>query len=277
MPPPEPPPPPPASSVLSGGYTVDDLDRLRGEVQKVSEGCVEAIRAITEAVIWGEKYDDSLFDYFCEKAILPQFLTLLDKTSTSTAVKVQLLQALCILVQNLSKPTYTYYLFSNHHLDAVISSLAVEADCVGLYISLLKSLAMKLNKSTIHFFFDQVHGRFPLYVEAAKFLYDKECMVRTHSRTLVLKVFEVSDPECTTFIVRRSSFFTHFAWHLRGLFLRMRHFVPSSTGGRWSSQANTCLEDIEEGLYFAEDVMDLGIQPISQASQHKQHMCIYFD
>lgn len=81
---------------------------------------------------------------------------------------------------------------------------------MAYYISFLKTLSLKLNRHSIHFFFNEVSSlyfitnesikkplfislkrasEFPLYVEAIKFFDHPEAMVRIAVRTLTLNVF----------------------------------------------------------------------------------------
>ena len=77
---------------------------------------------------------------------------------------------------------------------------------MAYYVSFLKILSLKLNKNTIHFFFNEViqpqpssltthvslfqHlSNFPLYTSAIRFYNHKESMVRIAVRTLTLNVY----------------------------------------------------------------------------------------
>lgn len=48
---------------------------------------------------------------------------------------------------------------------------------MAYYISFLKTLSLKLNSHSIHFFFNERMAEFPLYVEAIKFFDHPECNI----------------------------------------------------------------------------------------------------
>ena len=62
---------------------------------------------------------------------------------------------------------------------------------MAYYISFLKTLSFRLNKHTIHFFYNEHTNDFPLYTEAIKFFNHGESMVRIAVRTLSLNVYRL--------------------------------------------------------------------------------------
>ena len=83
------------------------------------------------------------------------------------------------------------YLLSNNHVNSIIVHKFDFSDeeVMAYYISFLKTLSLKLNPHTIHFFFNEHTNDFPLYTEAIKFFNHNEKMVRIAVRTLTLNVF----------------------------------------------------------------------------------------
>ena len=104
---------------------------------------------------------------------------------------VQLLQTLNILFENIRNETSLYFLLSNNHINNIILNKFDFADeeVMAYYISFLKTLSLKLNTHSIHFFFNERMSEFPLYVEAIKFFDHPESMVRIAVRTLTLNVY----------------------------------------------------------------------------------------
>jgi hypothetical protein len=70
---------------------------------------VESMQQATEALVWGERHDASLFDLFCEHRMLAAFVTAL-RAVIPVQVKVQILQTLSILVQNARRTTSFFFL-----------------------------------------------------------------------------------------------------------------------------------------------------------------------
>eukprot|EP00731_Ephydatia_muelleri_P029429 Em0020g1073a len=97
-----------------------------------------------------------------------------------------------IMFENIRNETSIYYLLSNNHVNSLIVLKLDFSDeeVLAYYISFLKTLSFKLNKHTIHFFYNEHLRDFPLYNEAVKFFSHSESMVRIAVRTLTLNVFK---------------------------------------------------------------------------------------
>ena len=68
---------------------------------------------------------------------------------------LQVLQTLSILIQNIRSQVAIFYLFSNNHVNDIVA-LRFDFDddeVLGYYINLLKTISLKLNESTVQFFF----------------------------------------------------------------------------------------------------------------------------
>jgi hypothetical protein len=79
---------------------------------------VEVLRSIAELMIWGDQHNPTFFDYFAEKNILSNFVRILSQ-KCDNKVKVQIIQTLSILVQNLSNEVSIFYLLSNNYIKSV--------------------------------------------------------------------------------------------------------------------------------------------------------------
>lgn len=111
--------------------------------------------------------------------MLSYFLHIMrQKSGGSSFVCVQLLQTLNILFENIRNETslckfrlktinkqinrdinvfYTDYLLSNNHVNSIIVHKFdfSDEDVMGYYILFLKTLSLKLNTHTIHFFYNE--------------------------------------------------------------------------------------------------------------------------
>lgn len=92
------------------------------------------------------------------------------------------------MILNIKNETSIFYLFSNNHLNNILQLDFdfTDEEVLAFYISFLKSISLKLNPRTIHFFFQKadngVASSFPLYTEAIRFVGNKEGMVRAAVR-----------------------------------------------------------------------------------------------
>ncbi|CAH2306896.1 Hypothetical predicted protein [Pelobates cultripes] len=170
--------------VLTKNTTVTDLNRNL---------LVETIRSITEILIWGDQNDSSVFDFFLEKNMFVFFLNILRQKS-GRYVCGQLLQTLNMLFENINHETSLYYLLSNNHVNSIIVHKFDFSDeeIMGYYICFLKTLSVKLNSHTVHFFYNEHTNDFALYTEAIKFFNHPEHMVRVAVRNITLNIYKVA-------------------------------------------------------------------------------------
>ena len=165
---------------------------------------VENIRSVAEILVYGDQHTEQLFDYFCEKNILALFIGILEETHCSNAIKIQIIQTVSIIAQNIRSEISLYYILSNNHVNRLITHPFNFADeeVVAFYISFLKTLSLKLNPETIQLFFNDRLNTLPLYEEAIKFFEHPEGMVRTAVRTITLNVYRIDDPIMRTFVTQ---------------------------------------------------------------------------
>ena len=122
-----------------------------------------------------------------------------------SAVAVQLLQTLSILVLNTSKETSMYYLCSNNYLEDVLTCAdkqlhetdggdAGGSELLAWYVSFLKALSLRLDKDTIQFFVtDAQPPSCRLYAHVLRYITHGDALVRAAARAAVLNVLKVND------------------------------------------------------------------------------------
>lgn len=121
----------------------------------------------------------NIHSFFLEKNMLSFFLRIMrQRSGGSSYVCVQLLQTLNILFENIRNETslcmykfilhsvshyficFSDYLLSNNHVNSIIVHKFDFSDeeVMAYYISFLKTLSLKLNTHTIHFFYNEVRN-----------------------------------------------------------------------------------------------------------------------
>lgn len=209
-------------------FTLEELRDLYGVLIRnpvVTEAnravVVETIRSIAEYMIWGDQHEPRLFDFFLENNIMLYLQHVLMQPANRTGeVAKQVLQTLSIIIQNVRSETAVFFLFSNNHINNIVDlDFDFEDDEVlGYYISFLKTISLKLNPGTVHFFINanKDHKGFPLYTRAIQLAHNREGMVRAAVRTLTLHVYSVVDPHIQQFVTSppNSQYFTEVAKYL---------------------------------------------------------------
>eukprot|EP00760_Papus_ankaliazontas_P017098 PhM_4_TR17032/c0_g1_i1/m.94626/K19513/CLEC16A; protein CLEC16A len=232
---------------------------------------VECIRALSEVVLWGDKFDPDTFYIFLESGMMGVFLKLITHNHVQSRIKVQIIQTLTILLQNLENDSSVFSLLSNNIVNRIISSTSLnfgEEEVMSNYISFLKSLSLRLNENTIQFFYHKEQYYFPLYSECLKFFKDDDRLVRTSVRSIALNVFKVTDPAVREYIEENGAkFFNRFAWFLHeqcsGLHDAIARYDRALYAGGDEAvllplaQMRVFSEDIIDDLLFVNDLVDL--------------------
>ncbi|KAL1284116.1 Protein CLEC16A [Trichinella pseudospiralis] len=227
---------------------------------------VEALRLISEILIWGDQNDSSVFDFFLEKNMLSFFLFIM-RQKCGRFVCIQLLQTLNILFENIRNETSLYYLLSNNHVNSIITYRFDFSDeeILAYYISFLKTLSFKLNVNTVHFFFNEHTLDFPLYTEAIKFFNHAESMVRIAVRTLTLNVFKVNDPQVIRFIRDNTAvpYFSNLVWFIRQRANEINGLVENAS---WSGvdRMRDLIADHQDHIHYLNDILCLDVQDLNK-------------
>ncbi|KAH0953198.1 hypothetical protein HN011_008692 [Eciton burchellii] len=253
-------------NVLSKNQTVSENNRGL---------LVETLRSIAEILIWGDQNDSSVFDFFLEKNMLSFFLRIM-KQKCGSYVCVQLLQTLNILFENIRNETSLYYLLSNNHVNSIIVHKFDFSDeeVMAYYISFLKTLSLKLNAHTIHFFYNEHTNDFPLYTEAIKFFNHSEGMVRIAVRTLTLNVYRVEDASMLAFIRDRTAapYFSNLVWFIGDHIIELDTCVRNDADHQSQNRLSDLVAEHLDHLHYLNDILCLNISDLNKVlSEHLLH------
>lgn len=264
--------------------SLDNLKNLLSVLEKnqtVSENnrglLVESLRCIAEILIWGDQNDGSVFDFFLEKNMLSYFLHIMrQKSGGSSFVCVQLLQTLNILFENIRNETSLYYLLSNNHVNSIIVHKFdfSDEDVMGYYILFLKTLSLKLNSHTIHFFYNETTKDFPLYTEAIKFFNHPESMVRIAVRTISLNVYKVENESMQQFIRDRTAapYFSNLVWFIGKHILELDFCVRNDTDHQSQHRLSNLVAEHLDHLHYLNDILLLKIDGLNAVlTEHLLH------
>ncbi|CAH2234783.1 jg13207 [Pararge aegeria aegeria] len=238
---------------------------------------VESLRCIAEILIWGDQNDSSVFDFFLEKNMLSYFLRIMrQKCGGSSYVCVQLLQTLNILFENIRNETSLYYLLSNNHVNSIIVHKfdVSDEEVMAYYISFLKTLSLKLNNHTIHFFYNEHTKDFPLYTEAIKFFNHPETMVRIAVRTLTLNVYRVQDASMLRFIRDRTAapYFSNLVWFIGKHILELNACVRNDADHQSQQKLDDLVAEHLDHLHYINDILCLNIPDLNDVlTEHLLH------
>ncbi|KAL8153457.1 hypothetical protein V2J09_011217, partial [Rumex salicifolius] len=259
-------------------FSLEELRYLTEQLQRVQvvndvnkDFVVEALRSIAELVTYGDQHDSTFFDFFMEKQVMGEFVRLL-QISRTAAVPLQLLQTVSIMVQNLTNEHAIYYLFSNEHINYLITYPFDfrNEELLSYYISFLRAISGKLDQTTISLLLKTEHNEvvaFPLYVEALKFAFHEETMIRIAVRALTLNVYHVGDDGVNRYITSGSlaNYFPDLINFFRKQCNNLDKLVYKSSinpSQEMSSSISSAVDEIEDYLYYFSDIISAGIPDV---------------
>nr|CAD7198518.1 unnamed protein product [Timema douglasi] len=190
------------------------------------------------------------------------------KQKCGSYVCVQLLQTLNILFENIRNETSLYYLLSNNHVNSIIVHKFDFSDeeVMAYYISFLKTLSLKLNAHTIHFFYNEHTNDFPLYTEAIQFFNHPESMVRIAVRTLTLNVYRVEDRSMLQFIRDKTAapYFSNLVWFIGNHVLELDSCVRNDADHQSQNRLSDLVAEHLDHLHYLNDILCLDISDLNQ-------------
>ena len=103
----------------------------------------------------------------------------------------QVLQTLSLLIQNIQERETIYCLFSNNHLNRILSmDFDFDEEILGYYVNVLKTISLKLDEHSAEFFL--VDGAvFTLYSKSLQFGTCNDGMIRAAVRNITLSAFSI--------------------------------------------------------------------------------------
>ncbi|KAJ0592100.1 hypothetical protein HanHA300_Chr03g0080941 [Helianthus annuus] len=229
---------------------------------------INPLRSIAELITYGDQHDLNFFEFFMEKKVMGEFVRIL---KISKIVSVQLLQTMSIMIQNLKSDHSIYYLLSNELINFLITYPFDfrDEELLSYYVSFLRAISGKLNKNTISLLVKTEKEEivsFPLYVEAIRFAFHEDDMIRAAVRALTLNIYHVGDIHVNKYIATTPhdkyfldlvKFFRERCISLNGLLSPTTECSPGST-----SKIVSAVDEIEDNLYYLSDVVSAGIPDV---------------
>ncbi|KAJ1798478.1 Protein CL16A, partial [Coemansia sp. RSA 2598] len=276
--------------------TAEDTKRRRDQIlnlsaflssakikRSTSTRIVESVRQVSEVTIWSDRRCPELLSLIIEQQ-LPQSLHRLlqaePKTAETSAVSVQVLQTLSIMLDGITDVKFLYALFSNNFVNQLIAAPVDlhNEEVLPYYVAFLKALSLKLTPETMHFFFNERLDDFPLYTTAIGLFDHPDSMVRVAVRAITLNVFRINDRDALEFILNApccAHFWEQIMQAIRGAcddVFRILVDLPDAGGNRSSSNGaprewaavDLILENHMGLLAYLNDIFGLGVERINR-------------
>ncbi|KAL9361688.1 hypothetical protein Peur_044473 [Populus x canadensis] len=261
-------------------FSLDELRYLTDQLQKVQivnnvnkNFVIETLRSISELITYGDQHDSNYFDFFMERQVMGEFVRIL-KVSRIVSISLQLLQTTSIMIQNLKSERAIHYMFSNEHINFLITYTFDfrNEELLSYYISFLRAISGKLDKNTISLLVKTQNEEvvsFPLYVEAIQFASHEESMIRTAVRALTLNVYHVGDESVNRFVAKapHADYFSNLLTFFQKQCLYLNGMVSETLKNPDSDTTTAILnvvDEIEDNLYYISDVISAGIPEVGR-------------
>ncbi|KAL2932965.1 Protein TRANSPARENT TESTA 9, partial [Bienertia sinuspersici] len=149
---------------------------------------------------------------------------------------------------------------------------AKNSDALYFGIGVCRAISGHLNKSTISLLVkienDEVVS-FPLYVEAIRFAFHEESMIRTAIRKLTLNVYHVGDESVDRFVTSGTlaNYFTDLVGFFKRQCLTLNNLVIQASreiSKDLSSAIVASVDEIEDNLYYYSDIISAGIPDVDR-------------
>ncbi|XP_071745373.1 protein CLEC16A homolog isoform X2 [Lepeophtheirus salmonis] len=137
---------------------------------------------------------------------------------------------------------------------------------MAYYISFLKTLSFRLNKHTIHFFYNEHTNDFPLYTEAIKFFNHSESMVRIAVRTLTLNVYKVDEISMRNFVIDKtaSPYFSNLVWFIGNHILEVDACIRNDSDHQSLNRLRDLVAEHLDHLHYINDIFCLQIDELNE-------------
>ena len=160
-------------------------------LQTVENDVKTLIESITEYLIDGDKNDPTIFDIFCELNFMNKFVFL--ASAKNRVINLQIIKSFALLISNLRNKQSIYFLFSNNFINAIISADfdKSDGDFLYYYVNFIKSLVLKIDETTIQFFYHKQICSFPLLENCLKLYNNPDTMINNVVRNNFLTILKI--------------------------------------------------------------------------------------
>lgn len=123
-------------------------------------------------------------------------------------ISLQIIKSFSMLILNLTNTTTLYYIFSNNFINNIVSNdyEKYDDDFLSYYINFLKSLSLKIDTTTIQFFFQKQFFSFPLIESSLKLYNHSDPMIKNTVRNILLTILKSNHKLNVDFLLNLSPY-----------------------------------------------------------------------
>ena len=222
---------------------------------------------ITESLLSGEKIEEN-FGLFCENQMMEKIIKL--TTYHIKSINIIIIKNLGILIPSLKDKKILFYFFSHDYMNQIILNISYtieeqDNDFLSYYINFLKTIANKLDKSTLSLFFHRENNNFPLLDKANRFFNSPDVMIKNTSRNIFLSLIKLNYEPMIQYIcdLPRITDIILLTDNIRSFII----LITSIKSNLDKLESQIKLKEIEENLIddilFIQDILSVGVEKIN--------------
>ena len=246
---------------------MNELIKYGEKISLYEAECEKTMEKITESLLSGEKTEEN-FGLFCEYQMMEKII-LLTKYHIKN-INIIIIKNLGILIPSLQDKKILFYFFSHDYMNQIILNISSsneeqDNDYLSYYINFLKTIANKLDKSTLSLFFHRENNNFPLLDEASYFFNCQDVMIKNTSRNIFLSIIKLNYEPMIQYIcdLPRITDLLLLADNIKSYIILIN--TNKANNNRYDIDCR--LKEIEESLVddilFIQDILSVNIQKIN--------------
>ena len=222
---------------------------------------------ITESLLSGEKTEES-FELFCEYLMIEKII-LLTKYNDKN-INIIIIKNLGLLIPSLQNKKILFYFFSHDYMNQIILNLSLsieeqDNDYLSYYINFLKTIANKLDTSTLSLFFHRENNNFPLLDEASGFFNCQDVMIKNTSRNIFLSIIKLNYEPMIQYIcdLPRITDLLLLTDSIKSYILLMVNIKENKNQNNIEIKLKEIEESLIDDILFIQDIFSIGIEKIN--------------
>lgn len=196
-------------------------------------------------------------------------LIALASSSFNRDINLQIIKSFAALILTIKNKGCLYYIFSNNFINQIISNNfeKYDEDFLSYYVNFLKSLALKIDMTTIQFFFFKDRNSFPLLENTLKLYNHTDPMIKNVVRNIYLKFCGLNYEPINKYLcsLPSISYFSFIACRLRDLTISVDRaaFGYTDQGQFDYSQFKLIHDDLVDEILYLQDIFSLNNEKLN--------------
>ena len=178
-------------------------------------------------------------------------------------ILLHIIKTLSVLIININNKVILYYILSNNFINKIIKSINSEIinsneDFLSHYVNFLKSISLKIDLTTLQFFFMSQTGSFPLLESALSLYNHPDKMIQSVVKNILLILLKLNSPQLIEYLCSfpSLSYFCFISCRLKD------NLILISKENNYEN-FKFLQEEIVDELIFIQDILFLRIDKIN--------------